>query len=347
MTPPAGPVQATDAFVLNAQSVTLPYTITQPGTYRLTSNLTGATDGIIVDADNVTIDLNGFTLGGGTGYGVRGAYGQIRTGVRIINGHVTGWGFAGITGGAIDTITFDTAILNEMIVEGVTLSNCGTGVQGGQSALIVNTIAFDCAVGIASGDGGLVRSATVRGCTTANVILNQGGSLLDSSLTGGTTGVSASDNASVRNTTIRNTGANGITCLGPGVTIESSTVDNAGAIGIEATWPNNSIRECSVLNSAGVGIKVYLQGIIQDSTINNSGFHGIMSDEQPFQIDGRNVVMDNIIMFSTGDAVNFANSQLNYIYRNMVSNAITSNLATDAPFTIDPTTADPLDNVLR
>ncbi len=38
-------------------------TITQPGSYFLTANITVATgNGIAINSDNVTLDLNGFTL---------------------------------------------------------------------------------------------------------------------------------------------------------------------------------------------------------------------------------------------------------------------------------------------
>lgn len=43
-----------------------PVTISQPGSYKLMSNLTvpANTKGIVITADNVTLDLNGFTLAG-------------------------------------------------------------------------------------------------------------------------------------------------------------------------------------------------------------------------------------------------------------------------------------------
>jgi len=37
-----------------------PYTITQPGSYRLSSNLAANTTVILIQAANVTLDLNGF-----------------------------------------------------------------------------------------------------------------------------------------------------------------------------------------------------------------------------------------------------------------------------------------------
>ena len=49
----------------------LPFRISKSGSYFLARSLVGAqgTDGITVDADNVTLDLNGFTLRGMAGSG--------------------------------------------------------------------------------------------------------------------------------------------------------------------------------------------------------------------------------------------------------------------------------------
>ena len=72
----------------------LPYTISAPGSYYLGGNLTYAGDshGITVNADNVTLDLMGFTLAyTGTGTTYSGIYMQGRKNVEIRNGTVRGW----------------------------------------------------------------------------------------------------------------------------------------------------------------------------------------------------------------------------------------------------------------
>src|SRR4051794_34078108 len=49
-----------------------PVTISQPGSYKLTSNLTVASptsNGIVIQADNVTLDLNGFSISGPRAFG--------------------------------------------------------------------------------------------------------------------------------------------------------------------------------------------------------------------------------------------------------------------------------------
>ena len=50
------------------------YTISQPGSYYLTTNLTATEHGIIIASDGVTLDLNGFSLTGDQGAGEYGLY---------------------------------------------------------------------------------------------------------------------------------------------------------------------------------------------------------------------------------------------------------------------------------
>lgn len=73
-----------------------PVTITQPGSYRLSGNLTlpPGSDGIVITVPNVTIDLNGFTVvgsaGGSPGAGIRYTGPLPATGLAIGNGSING-----------------------------------------------------------------------------------------------------------------------------------------------------------------------------------------------------------------------------------------------------------------
>ena len=67
LTPPGAPaptMKTLDQVEPRTIITNLPYTISQPGSYYLTTNLTGTTgvDGITISADDVTVDLNGFAL---------------------------------------------------------------------------------------------------------------------------------------------------------------------------------------------------------------------------------------------------------------------------------------------
>lgn len=98
LNPPSGTIQPTNRVQLNEQVISLPYTITQSGSYVLTSNLTGSSgsDGIIIDADDVTLDLNGFALQGVAGSldGIRVAGTYRNTTIR--NGTISGWDGDGV-----------------------------------------------------------------------------------------------------------------------------------------------------------------------------------------------------------------------------------------------------------
>src|SRR5262245_63275897 len=66
-------------------------TITQPGSYVLRDNLTASGDCLVVQADFVTIDLNGFVItGNGTGVGITDVNVE-RRGVTVRNGTLTGF----------------------------------------------------------------------------------------------------------------------------------------------------------------------------------------------------------------------------------------------------------------
>ena len=49
----------------------LPYTISQSGSYYVTANLVSATDGIVIESSGVTVDLMGFSLTGDGGKEVK------------------------------------------------------------------------------------------------------------------------------------------------------------------------------------------------------------------------------------------------------------------------------------
>jgi hypothetical protein len=112
LAPPAGPVASTSKPLSEVEPRTavnaantpgdnnVRYRITQPGSYYLTGNLQATAqglNGIEIAADNVTLDLCGFTVQGaaGTGDGIfaNGPY----NGICVYNGHVKGWGASGVT----------------------------------------------------------------------------------------------------------------------------------------------------------------------------------------------------------------------------------------------------------
>lgn len=87
---------AAKRFPINAVTTpgnsTSTYAITQPGSYYLTGTLNGelGKDGLDINTDNVTVDLNGFAVIGApiSNVGIKSS----RSNVAVRNGTVCSWG---------------------------------------------------------------------------------------------------------------------------------------------------------------------------------------------------------------------------------------------------------------
>jgi hypothetical protein len=135
----------------------LPFDIKQCGSYYLTRCLQGDLNGpgIRILANDVTPDLNGFTISGPPGGGPSGppAIGAYANGIRIHNGAIRGWSGHGIQGGSA------------LQVEDVHLiGNAGSGLQDYDQCTIVHVIAErNGAHGIAVGSGSRVEACEAIG----------------------------------------------------------------------------------------------------------------------------------------------------------------------------------------
>jgi hypothetical protein len=120
-----------------------PYTISQSGSYRLSSNLTVTTVGtsaIVINADNVVLDLNGFTVAGLAGSGPgNGIFGFGHQNITVKNGVVTGWnlGIRLIANGDVNAL-----------VEEVHASNNNFGISVGDGIVRRCTATGNSSVGI-------------------------------------------------------------------------------------------------------------------------------------------------------------------------------------------------------
>jgi hypothetical protein len=136
------------------------FVITNPGSYYLTANIIGVSgeDGIDIDTNNVTLDLNGFSLLGNPGspLGINIAGGI--TNITVHGGVISGWG-GGYANG-IDNSAYNT------IFESLTISFCYYGlICDGNSATIRNCVLnnnVDAGIYIENG------TAIVTGCLMNN-----------------------------------------------------------------------------------------------------------------------------------------------------------------------------------
>ena len=192
-----------------------PVTVSEPGSYRLDSNLVVKEAGITVieiTANDVTIDLGGFSivgpntcagtpvectlLGGGIGVKAVADVGPSPENVRVMNGTVRGMGGHGIR-----------MMGNGTVVERVhAVSNGGPGIVVGQGSIIDSVAMFN-------GSGAAVVGLIVRGTVAMNngfgIFIRSGGVATgNSAIANAATGLSVQCPAVVVGNSTSNNGTN-------------------------------------------------------------------------------------------------------------------------------------------
>jgi hypothetical protein len=158
LTPPGAPgptMKTLDQIETRTPISSLPCIITNSGSYYLTTNLTGASgDGIDIMTNDVTLDLNGFTLlGTGSGVGVN-VLNPARN-LSIRNGVLDSWGNGGVN--ATNGYNCQLERLRES-------SSGGPGlVTGSNCVVLICTATRNTSYGIAVGNNCIVRDCTANG----------------------------------------------------------------------------------------------------------------------------------------------------------------------------------------
>ena len=243
----AGPALATDGVAeinhtcaaqtgcFSGDTAGYPVTISEPGSYLLTSNLIVPdkdTDGIKVGTSSVTIDLNGFeivrsdcvgattscipAMGTGFGSGVERASSLIR-GTSVKNGSITGMGRAGVF----------------------------LGEQAEVSGLRVRWSRED---GIRAGIGSIVSGNTTR--------------------ENGLDGISVDDASTVTDNTAYGNGGDGIR-TGAGSTVSGNTAFQNLGDGI-VTGVGSAVQRNTVRSNAGHGLRLSSDAAYRENVITNN-----------------------------------------------------------------------------
>jgi len=144
------------------------FIISQPGSYYLTTNIvtasTYAGNGIEILANNVSLDLNGFSVSctsTNTGtYGIDIPYSQTNLVVR--NGNLTGWSFGVLSG---------SGYTGNLVLETLNVANCNKAIYGGYGitlngpAVIRDCNAVGNGIGISCNNNVSPDSSLITGCT--------------------------------------------------------------------------------------------------------------------------------------------------------------------------------------
>lgn len=136
-----------------------PVTIAEPGSYYLTGSVSTSGNGIIIQTHDVTVDLMGFKLDGGTGLGIDGSsYDRIT----VRNGTIQGWSDTGVRLG-------NSAVVKDLIVR----ANLGNGIEVGYDALVVGcSSVWNNLHGIVAAAGSLVKDCASSTNTQNGIWIN-------------------------------------------------------------------------------------------------------------------------------------------------------------------------------
>jgi hypothetical protein len=138
-------------------------TITQPGLYILTTNLTAAGDCLVVRAEFVTIDLAGFTIAGnGTGGGITDRSNTSARGLTVRDGTIRNF-----------SVGISLAVSPDLLIERVRLiGNTSNGLLANEHSILKDSIASDNGrEGFNVGGDSLVTGNTSRRNTNAGFVV--------------------------------------------------------------------------------------------------------------------------------------------------------------------------------
>lgn len=292
----------------------LPYTISESGSYYVTTNLYGVAgeNGITVEANNVNIDLNGFTLDGtgtSTSNGVYcDEYGRY---IRIFNGTLVNWGGAGIK-----------ATRNSQI-ENIRSQNNNIGIATSHNCLITDCIVIGNELeGIYSGFQNSITRCTARHNLGSGIRGGQGSTINNcTSRDNGSIGIYGYNHTAITDCVARDNNGYGI-YSGKGGTI-ANCVSALNANGIyggttESVGGNSGtlITGCSALDNDENGIAILSNSLVKNNVCSGNGV-GIKATGDGNRIDSNNVTdngsgidIDNtnnliICNSSSGNTINY------------------------------------------
>lgn len=249
------------------------FRITQPGSYYLTGDLTGAASkiGILIAASDVTIDLNGFTLRGVSGSLNAMQMDTTRSNIAVRNGSIASWGFSALN-------LYNSSGGAGYVIEDVRAFDCGGQgvVVGGNSRVSRCTIENAGSYAIYAPFGRcVVESCTIRGAATYGIIVLGNSVVRDCSVRSVTGyGILGSSSCLVTDCSVASC-TNGIyieatssavNCIASGNTVDGFFVNMS-----------STLRGCAATGNA-VGVHVYGNDNRIESNLFNNNVRGLKVD---------------------------------------------------------------------
>jgi hypothetical protein len=274
---PLTPSGAPDATMRTLQQIeprvpleTLPFTISQPGSYYFTKNLDFGSQGgsaITIMASNVTLDLGGFALTNCGATAISVDSGIPDTPVRnvtIRNGTIANIGVDGIVA---------TSALSLQVEDMRVHSFGGKGIQGGDNASLQRNIIFYGGGAIVTGKSSVVKDCVMYGhqpgsSGTVTTCLAGSGSLVENCTVRGSSVAFDLDGCQARDLTVEYCAIGLEMDTG---SVENARFDNCGTYAVRATGA--TLRGVRVSTSAGAALDLKRSRVSDSVAVNcEAGF---------------------------------------------------------------------------
>jgi parallel beta-helix repeat protein len=272
LTPPAAP--APTMLTLNqieprTPISSLPYTITNPGSYYLAGNLTGiaGSDGIVIKTNDVTLDLKGFTLRGvaGSDNGIN-VLNPVRN-LAIRNGVVETWGAYGVNAvngnsGELERLrASNCSSLGLVVGDNWTVLGCSASGNTYQGIYVGNNCTIKDCNAKNNGNAGIVAgglNCVISGCVASGSLggfsLASYSIIEDCVATGNTNGISVLTACTIKNCNTCGNTNDGIIMLGQDCQVVGNTASGNGKYGIEIFGYPDRVDDNVVSDNASYGI---------------------------------------------------------------------------------------------
>lgn len=353
LTPPGAPapsMKTLEQIEARTPISSIPITISTPGSYYLTANLTGASNsaGITISASDVTLDLNGFALTGvpGSLEGINVPAAQNNIAIR--NGTIRDWGLFGVDANKAENSIFEGLRLftngwdatsyglrvgpGSVVKICVAEANRGGGIWAITGCMVNECIArFNNGVGIYAAVGSTVSKCTSLDNSGGGISVTFGGTVSHcASRNNGDYGISANSGGTVTECSAFLNAGDGINVQFGGTVSKCSTYAN-GVNGITASY-RSTVSECTTAANTEHGIEVWDDCRVLNNICGNNGNGGdgagIYVSGQRNRIDGNtvsgndrgldidaadNTVIGNTVLNNTDNYDIAAGNQLNLL----------------------------------
>ena len=284
------------------------FRITAAGSYYLTGNLIGQSgkNGIFVAADNVTIDLNGYTMSGVAGSfrgidAVPETSSRFARNITVRNGSVVKWPSSGVflsEGARFERLTVSENGGNgirgsdsSLAIDCQATGNTGTGIELGANSVIRSCAAKDNGnAGLGVGSGSTVTQSVAVSNSGIGIRIDTGSTAEGCSVNENGIGISGGDRTTVLDCTVTANESRGIALARTANVQRCNVSGNNGAAGIFVTT-RSQIIDCIVDDNGpdigeASGIDAGDRTIVKRCTATNNRLNGIL-------VGGESIVTEN------------------------------------------------------